>query len=61
MLRLAQEKHGRRGKTGAVSAAVYPADQADPATLVDSVLSAQVNLVLAGSHHEALRCASFEE
>ena len=28
---------------------IYPADQADPATLVGSVLRAQVNLVLAGS------------
>ncbi len=35
-----------------LSAAVYPADRADPATLVDSVLSAQVNLALAGSDQE---------
>jgi transposase len=35
-----------------LAAPVYPADQADPATLVDSVLEAQVNLVRAGSAQE---------
>lgn len=35
-----------------LAATVYPADQADPATLVDSVLSAQINLALAGSDQE---------
>jgi hypothetical protein len=35
-----------------VAAAVYPADQADAATLVDSVLQAQINLVQAGSAQE---------
>ena len=35
-----------------VAAPVYPADQADSATLIDSVLLAQVNLVLAGSEQE---------
>jgi transposase len=35
-----------------LGAAVYAADQADTATLVDSVLGAQVNLVLAGSTQE---------
>jgi transposase len=35
-----------------VAAAVHPADQADSATLVDSVLHAQANLVLAGSEQE---------
>jgi transposase len=35
-----------------VAASVHPADQADPATLVDSILQAQVNLVLAGSEQE---------
>lgn len=35
-----------------VAAAVHAADQADPATLVDSILQAQVNLVLAGSEQE---------
>jgi transposase len=35
-----------------LAAPVYTADQADPATLVDSLLSAQVNLVLAGSEQE---------
>ena len=35
-----------------LAAAVHPADQADSATLVDSVLQAQVNLVLAGSEQE---------
>jgi transposase len=35
-----------------LAAAVHPADQADAATLVDSVLQAQVNLVLAGSEQE---------
>jgi transposase len=35
-----------------LAAAVYSADQSDPATLVDSILKAQVNLVLAGSTQE---------
>jgi transposase len=35
-----------------LAAAVHTADQADPATLVQSVLQAQVNLVLAGSAQE---------
>jgi transposase len=35
-----------------LAAEIYTADQADPATLVDSVLRAQVNLVLAGSEQE---------
>src|SRR5262249_44689313 len=35
-----------------LGAAVYTADQADSATLVESVLGAQVNLVLAGSAQE---------
>jgi len=35
-----------------LSAAVHPADQADPATLVDSVLAAQINLASAGSDQE---------
>src|SRR6266436_545740 len=35
-----------------LAAAVHTADQADSATLVDSVLLAQVNLVLAGSEQE---------
>jgi transposase len=35
-----------------LAAAVYTADQSDPSTLVDSVLLAQVNLVLAGSEQE---------
>jgi transposase len=35
-----------------LSATVHTADQADPATLVDSVLGAQINLVLAGSEQE---------
>jgi transposase len=35
-----------------LAAAVHPADQADSATLVDSILRAQVNLVLAGSEQE---------
>ena len=35
-----------------LAAAVYPADQADAATLVDSVLQAQINLVQAGSAQE---------
>jgi transposase len=35
-----------------LEAAVHTADQADSATLVDSVLGAQVNLVLAGSEQE---------
>ncbi len=35
-----------------LAAAVHPADQADAATLVDSVLHAQVNLVRAGSDQE---------
>ena len=35
-----------------LSATVHTADQADSATLVDSVLQAQINLVLAGSEQE---------
>jgi transposase len=35
-----------------LGASVHAADQADPATLVDSVLQAQVNLALAGSEQE---------
>jgi transposase len=35
-----------------LAASVHPADQGDPATLVDSILQAQVNLVLAGSAQE---------
>jgi transposase len=35
-----------------VASAVHPADQSDPATLVDSILQAQVNLALAGSEQE---------
>jgi transposase len=35
-----------------LAAAVHPADRADPATLVGSVLQAQVNLALAGSDQE---------
>jgi hypothetical protein len=35
-----------------LAASVHPADQADPATQVDSILHAQVNLVLAGSEQE---------
>lgn len=35
-----------------LAAAVHPADQADSATLVDSILQAQVNLALAGSEQE---------
>jgi transposase len=35
-----------------LAAAIHPADQADPATLVDSILQAQVNLVLVGSEQE---------
>jgi transposase len=35
-----------------LSAAIYTADQADPATLVPSILQAQVNMVLAGSEQE---------
>jgi transposase len=35
-----------------LAASVHAADQADPATLVDSVLQAQVNLTLAGSEQE---------
>ena len=35
-----------------LSATVHTADQSDPATLVDSVLGAQINLVLAGSGQE---------
>jgi transposase len=41
-----------------LAAEVYPADQADPATLVDSVLRAQVNLVLAGSAQEIEEAAA---
>jgi transposase len=40
------------GSEFVLAAAVHTADQADPATLVDSVLQAQVNLVLAGSEQE---------
>jgi transposase len=32
-----------------LAASVYTADQSDPGTLVDSLLQAQTNLVLAGS------------
>jgi transposase len=35
-----------------LAAAVYTADQSDPSTLVDSILLAQVNLVMAGSEQE---------
>jgi transposase len=35
-----------------LAAAVYTADQSDPGTLVDSILLAQINLVLAGSEQE---------
>jgi transposase len=35
-----------------LAAAVHPADEADPATLVGSVLHAQANLVLAGSEQQ---------
>ena len=35
-----------------VAAAIHPADAGDPATLVDSVLRAQVNLVRAGSEED---------
>jgi transposase len=35
-----------------LAAAIHAADQADPARLVDSILHAQVNLVLAGSEQE---------
>ena len=35
-----------------LAAAVHTADQSDPATLVDSILRAQANLVLAGSEQE---------
>jgi len=35
-----------------LAAAIHSADQADSATLVDSILQAQVNLVLAGSEQE---------
>ena len=35
-----------------LAAAIHAADQADPATLVDSIVQAQVNLVLAGSEQE---------
>jgi hypothetical protein len=35
-----------------LAAAVHAADQADPATLVDSILRAQANLVLVGSEQE---------
>jgi transposase len=40
------------GSEFVLAAAVHAADQADPATLVDSILQAQVNLVLAGSEQE---------
>jgi transposase len=35
-----------------LAAAVYPADQADSATLMDSIVQAQINLMLAGSAQE---------
>jgi transposase len=35
-----------------LAAAVHTADQSDPSTLVDSILQAQINLVLAGSEQE---------
>ncbi len=35
-----------------MAAVAHPANQADPATQVDSVLQAQVNLVLAGGEQE---------
>jgi transposase len=35
-----------------LAATIQPADQADSATLVDSILQAQVNMVLAGSEQE---------
>src|SRR5215207_10551693 len=41
-----------------LAAEIYTADQADPATLVDSVLRAQVNLVLAGSEQEIEEAAA---
>jgi transposase len=40
------------GSEFVLAAEVYGADQSDPATLVDSVLKAQVNLVLAGGEQE---------
>jgi transposase len=41
-----------------LAAAVYTADQADSATLVDSVLEAQINLVRAGSEQEIEEAAA---
>jgi len=35
-----------------LAATVHPADQSDPATLVNSIVTAQINLVLAGSEQE---------
>ncbi len=40
------------GSEFVLSATIHTADQADSATLVDSVLGAQINLVLAGSEQE---------
>lgn len=40
------------GSEFVLGAAVHPADQADSATLMDSILLAQANLVLAGSEQE---------
>jgi transposase len=40
------------GSEFVLAAEVYAADQSDPATLVDGVLKAQVNLVLAGGEQE---------
>jgi transposase len=40
------------GSEFVLAASVHAADEADPATLVDSVLQAQVNLALAGSEQE---------
>jgi transposase len=41
-----------------LAAEVYPADRPDPATLVESVLAAQVNVVLAGSTQEIEEAAA---
>jgi transposase len=46
------------GSEFVLAAAVYTADQPDPATLVDSVLQAQINLVLAGSGQEVEEAAA---
>jgi transposase len=40
------------GSEFVLAATIQPADQADSATLVDSILQAQVNMVLAGSEQE---------